>query len=146
MLGKASYIFAVCPTYLYICKMHIIPMALYCKRVVTSLLKHWSYISFALSQQFKVRCCHCRAACPSQHPLTSASTPVTQPASPRGRGQHQSKQTETILVKLSYHAAQYFTQWDYLDGSVQERRNSSALALELHLSCTKPLICDLLQG
>ena len=28
----------------------------------------------------------------------------------------------------------------YFDGLVQERRNSSALALELHLSCTDPLI------
>ena len=29
---------------------------------------------------------------------------------------------------------------DYMDGLVQERRNSSALAMELRLSCTKPLI------
>ena len=28
----------------------------------------------------------------------------------------------------------------HIDGLVQERRNSSALALELHLSCTNPLI------
>ena len=28
----------------------------------------------------------------------------------------------------------------YIDGLVQERRNSSALALELHLSCIKPVI------
>ena len=29
----------------------------------------------------------------------------------------------------------------HIDGLVQERRNSIANALELHLSCTKPLIC-----
>ena len=29
----------------------------------------------------------------------------------------------------------------YLDGLVQERRNSSALAMELRLSCPNPLIC-----
>ena len=29
----------------------------------------------------------------------------------------------------------------YIDGSVQERRNSIANALELHLSCTNPSIC-----
>ena len=28
----------------------------------------------------------------------------------------------------------------YIDGLVQERRNSSVLAIELHLSCTNPLI------
>ena len=30
-----------------------------------------------------------------------------------------------------------------IDGLVQERWNSSALAIELHLSCTNPLICFL---
>ena len=30
---------------------------------------------------------------------------------------------------------------DYIDGLVQERCNSSALAMELHLSCTNPSIC-----
>ena len=29
----------------------------------------------------------------------------------------------------------------HIDGLVQERRNSSALAMELHLACTNPLIC-----
>ena len=29
----------------------------------------------------------------------------------------------------------------YIDGLVQERRNSIANALELRLSCTNPLIC-----
>ena len=34
-----------------------------------------------------------------------------------------------------------FTQfYAYIDGLVQERRNSSALAMELHLSCTDPSI------
>ena len=30
----------------------------------------------------------------------------------------------------------------YIDGLEQERRNSSALAMELRLSCNYPLICD----
>ena len=30
-----------------------------------------------------------------------------------------------------------------IDGLVQERRNSSALAMELRLSCTNPVICDI---
>ena len=34
----------------------------------------------------------------------------------------------------------------YIDGLVQERRNSSALAMELRLSCTNPSICYLLQS
>ena len=34
-----------------------------------------------------------------------------------------------------------FDHTDYLDELVQERRNSSALTIELRLSCTKPLIC-----
>ena len=32
---------------------------------------------------------------------------------------------------------------EHFDGLVQERRNSSALAMELHLSCTKPSICEI---
>ena len=32
------------------------------------------------------------------------------------------------------------TKTDDIDGLVQERRNSSALAMELRLSCTNPLI------
>ena len=32
------------------------------------------------------------------------------------------------------------TWWDHIDGLVQERRNSSALAMELRLSCTNPSI------
>ena len=36
-----------------------------------------------------------------------------------------------IMVKKKVH----------IDGLVHERRNSIANALELHLSCTKPLIC-----
>ena len=31
--------------------------------------------------------------------------------------------------------------WYHIDGLVQERRNSSALAMELRLSCINPLIC-----
>ena len=33
--------------------------------------------------------------------------------------------------------------WSHIDGSGQERRNSIASALELHLSCTNPLVCPL---
>ena len=30
-----------------------------------------------------------------------------------------------------------------INGLMQERRNSSALAMELHLSCTNPLTCSI---
>ena len=33
------------------------------------------------------------------------------------------------------------TDFTHIDGLVQKRRNSSALAMELRLSCTKPSIC-----
>ena len=33
--------------------------------------------------------------------------------------------------------------WQHIDGLVQERRNSSALAMELHLSCTNPSISSI---
>ena len=32
----------------------------------------------------------------------------------------------------------------YIDGLVQERHNSSVLAMELRLSCANPSICDIL--
>ena len=35
----------------------------------------------------------------------------------------------------------FFNGMDHLDGLVQERRNSSALAMELRLSCINPSIC-----
>ena len=38
-------------------------------------------------------------------------------------------------------AKQYSRQWFDFNRLVQERRNSSALALELRLSCTNPLTC-----
>ena len=41
---------------------------------------------------------------------------------------------------MSTHGIHYGV-YMYIDGLVQERRNSSALAMELHLSCTNPLIC-----
>ena len=37
----------------------------------------------------------------------------------------------------------YLKQW-YIDGLVQERRNSSALAMELRLSCTNPSILSVI--
>ena len=42
-----------------------------------------------------------------------------------------------------------FDQWlndEHIDGSMQERRNSIANALELHLSCTHPSIYSVLLG
>ena len=42
------------------------------------------------------------------------------------------------LVSKEYYSTQLISQ--HIDGLVQERRNSSALAMELRLSCTKPSI------
>ena len=36
----------------------------------------------------------------------------------------------------------FVVRWPYFDGLVQEGRNSSALAMELRLSCTNPSIWD----
>ena len=44
-----------------------------------------------------------------------------------------------FCVYMWIHAYVLF-QWHHIDGSVQERHNSSALAMELHLSCTDSLI------
>ena len=38
------------------------------------------------------------------------------------------------------HRPQHLLLWQYIDGLAQERRNSSALAMELRLSCTNPSI------
>ena len=58
--------------------------------------------------------------------------------------------TEIISEVLWHSPAANFTgnaqdiySWYYIDGLVQERRNSSALAMELHLSCIKPSTCSL---
>ena len=40
----------------------------------------------------------------------------------------------------------YKNAFEYMDGLVQERRNSSALAMEFHLSCINPSICRLPVG
>ena len=34
----------------------------------------------------------------------------------------------------------------HIDGLVQERRNSSALVMELRLACTNPLICNCIKS
>ena len=39
-----------------------------------------------------------------------------------------------------------FSRQHYIEGLVQEWSNSSVLAMELRLSCTKPLICFIVQG
>ena len=43
-------------------------------------------------------------------------------------------------LKASTAAGRTKIQYNYFDGLVQERHNSSALAMELHLSCTNPSI------
>ena len=48
------------------------------------------------------------------------------------------------LCFVEYYARNW-NKWikDNIDGLVHERRNPSALAIELRLSCTNPLICEL---
>ena len=43
-------------------------------------------------------------------------------------------------LKKMFHYISIITNIDHFDGLVQERRNSSALAMELRLSCNNPLI------
>ena len=40
------------------------------------------------------------------------------------------------------HMCQWTNHGWYIEGLMQERRNSSALAMELRLSCIDPLICN----
>ena len=47
--------------------------------------------------------------------------------------------TEIKMMKNTWLCV-IFSPAHYVDGLVQERRNSSALAMELRLSCTIPLI------
>ena len=48
------------------------------------------------------------------------------------------------MYKKNFHLPDFqnfaFFEMDNIDGLVQERRNSSALAMELRLSCTNPSI------
>ena len=49
-----------------------------------------------------------------------------------------------LLIKCHYRndfVFYFVLMWRHIDGLVQERRISSALAMELRLSCTKPLTC-----
>ena len=48
------------------------------------------------------------------------------------------KQSRYITITLMSHMSPIAYQ---LDGSMQQKRNSSALEMELRLSCTKPLNC-----
>ena len=50
-------------------------------------------------------------------------------------------QSLSELVSLYMHALTTYTELHYyIDALVQERHNSSALAMELHLSCINPSI------
>ena len=51
---------------------------------------------------------------------------------------HLSLVSNNRIMKSSSH----FLSDSYIDGLVQGRHNSSALAMELHLSCINPSICD----
>ena len=48
--------------------------------------------------------------------------------------------TKVIIGSTSHYLNQWWPSSLHIDGLVQERRNSSALAMELHLSCTNPSI------
>ena len=56
---------------------------------------------------------------------------------------------DILLILHHYHGNAYFNGYNdwwlyadiHIDGLVQEKCNSSVLAMKLHLSCTKPLIC-----
>ena len=48
----------------------------------------------------------------------------------------------SILFSVTFVIAVFSFRPCYIHGLVQERRNSSALAMELRLSCSNPLICN----
>ena len=47
-----------------------------------------------------------------------------------------------VVYLAMFFKVAYWHLGHYIDGLVQEGRNSSALAMELRLSCTKPSICS----
>ena len=50
------------------------------------------------------------------------------------------------LLSKFYQIFEFHFIFPYIDGLVPERCNSSALAMELHLSCTHPLLCLQMDG
>ena len=48
----------------------------------------------------------------------------------------------SVYMRLRHQFFLFQKDWQHFDGSVQERRNSIANALELHLSCTNPSIYE----
>ena len=56
---------------------------------------------------------------------------------------HQPSQTTQAGGQTRLQIGSVPSQWLHIDGLVQERRNSSALAMELRLYCTNPSTCDM---
>ena len=54
-----------------------------------------------------------------------------------------SKKNVFIVGPEITYATRIKIEYDYVDGLVQGRRNASALAMELRLSCTNPSMCEL---
>ena len=88
--------------------------------------------------------------CAGNSPVTgefTAQGPVTRgwyfvwPASEQTTKQLKSRWLETRMRSLWRHCNDDPGGWCPDDGLVQERRKSSALAMELRLSCTNPSIC-----
>ena len=80
--------------------------------------------------------CHCREMIWNRDPYVFPQNKKNNSISPAMEFPIPNSQTiyqyiETLPLDLSL----------YIDGLVQERRNSSASAMELRLSCTKPSIC-----
>ena len=58
-----------------------------------------------------------------------------------GKGYGSKHTPKSSESKRTIHVCALKIIFSYIDGLMQERRNSSALAMELRLSCVNPLIC-----
>ena len=82
---------------------------------------------------------------PDGDPVADAYTYVTKPwvycyQPHNGARCYGNRENITCHIDIAAYLTSYLTvnKLQYIDGSVQERRNSIALAMELRLSCTNP--------
>ena len=107
------------------------------------MLTHWSYVFLALTHRYEIRVLQCTLNISRSFlckwltkdaPQLAHEGEIWDVLSVFMRSRH--GQYSAYVVLLQYHLLLNH----YIDGLVEERRNSSALAMELCLSCTNPLI------
>ena len=125
-----------------------------CKKDITPLLTHWSYVFLALTHRngvdYLLVVCHLTSICWDKMDIVSINLlkePLTQ-VPWKDPTQRFWITCSSFMMSISrFHSVfcqavcPVFANINiYINGLVQERRNSSALAMELRLSCTNPSI------